>query len=214
MELEGCSCGVKKRKVSPCDRPQIPCYKELRAGRPEGNDPLYLIVDRANASVQLSPSSSFFNTKFGVDLDQAIEGYSKCSLVHVYLNNVAAFSGNDLGYIGISIDEIPGSVRLSTKNPYVTGKQYKVPTFLVPRVYPYDGTQPAPDTNAIVYFESTKNQFEIDVSTVNVSRMSITVVDQFFNALSAVGPVTNFEFRFLLRFYNDVYDKGACKCNC
>jgi len=202
--MEGCGCSSqKKRKLEE----KTPPYKEMRAGRPEGDNPLYVVIDWALASVKLDPADPYYYSKFQVDLPRSIEGYNKCSLVNMYVNNVSAFSGNSLGYFGICIDEIPGSVRLATKNPLTIGKEYKVPTFLVPRAYPFNLAQPTPDTNAIAYSESTKGQFELDVATINLNRLTITLTDQYFNALKwLIGPVTNYEFRCLLRFYNDVRD--------
>jgi len=184
----------------------MPQYHELRAGRPEGDNPLFLVVDWAEASVKESPTSQYYYSKFSVDLPRTLEGYNRCSLVHMYFNNTNAFSSNSFGYFGISIDEIPGSVRMAAKYPTsATGKEIRMPTFLVPRAYPFDSTQPAPDNEAIVYFEPTYGQFELDVATINQNRLTFTLVDQYFNILKKdlIAPVTNFEFRCLLRFTND-----------
>lgn len=208
--MEGCLCG-KKRKIG---EGKLPCYKELRAGKPEGPDPLFLMVDWDYALQKLDPADPYYFSKFVVELNQSVEGYNKCSLVHIYLNNVNSFSGNNLGYLGISIDELPGAVRLAVRNPGASGKEFKPPSFLVPRIYPFDATQGAPDTQAISFLETNPNQFEIDVATFNFSKLHINITDELFNVLKVTGAAPiNYEFRFMLRFYNSYYDKGGCNCN-
>lgn len=206
---QGCKCG-KKRKAEG----KLPCYKELRAGKPEGPDPLYLMVDWDYAIQKLSPTDPYYFSKFVVELNQSIEGYNKCSLVHIYINNINSFSGNNMGYVGVSIEEMPGAIRLAVKNPGASGKEYKPPTFLVPRIYPFDALQGAPDTRAIAFLETSPNQFNVDVATFNFSKLHINITDELFNVLKVNTAVpNNYEFRFMLRFYNEIYDKGGCNCN-
>lgn len=209
--MEGLCCGpMKKRKTEG----KLPCYTEMRAGKPEGPNPLYLIIDWDYAVGKLSPSDPYYYSKWVVDLNQSIEGYSKCSLVHAYINNIPSFSGNNMGYLGISIEELPGAARVAVKNPTASGKQFAPPSFLAPRIYPFQGTQGAPDTQAISYMEQTLNQINLDVATFNPSKLHINLCDELFNILEVTGAVpSNFEFRCMLRFYNDQVDKGGCNCN-
>lgn len=207
-------CGCDSKRKRRIVEEKLPCYRELRAGKPEGPNPLYLVVDWDYAVEKLSPSDPYYYSKWTAELNQSIEGYSKCSLVHAYINNVPSFSGNNMGYLGISIEELPGAARVAVKNPTSSGKQFAPPSFLAPRVYPFLGTQGAPDTQAICYMEQSLNQINLDVSTFNSSRLHINLCDELFNILKVTGAApNNFEFRCLLRFYNDITEKAACNCN-
>ena len=211
----GKGIGIYDGPVSKKQRRQ---FDVLRDGAPNKADPYYLILDYNYATLTTTdPNLTYSQMRF--NLRQPIKGYSKCSLVHAYMNNYQSFSANSIfGFFGIAINEIAGNMDLATNSNIFNNLYGSVsnpppranPTFMVPRTFAYTGPNitatSSPDYNAIFFSESSLNQFHADVSGLVLTQLNVQLTSEnFFQNYAGTAP-TNFEFRALLRFYNDEYE--------
>jgi hypothetical protein len=169
-----------------------------RDGVPNLGSPYYLVVNY-NQGVS-PPSGTYQYSQFVVNLKNQLKGYTRCSLVHAYLNNTSIFTGSSepspLGFLGIQIAEMPGNVDQAALGPSGLSSNLCKPTFLVPT---------ATDTSAatageFIFTEQTYNQFSVDVSGREFSVFTVVLSSELFYQLYSTGAPTNYACRFLLRF--------------
>ncbi len=218
--MDTCRCagkgiGIYDGSVTKKQRRQ---FDVLRDGAPNKSDPYYLVLDY-NYAVLTTTDPNLTYSQMRFNLRQPIKGYSKCALVHAYMSNYSSFSANStIGLFGIAINEIAGNMDLATYNNIINNLYGTVsnpppranPTFLVPRTIAYTGpnntTTSSPDYNAIFFTEGSLNQFSVDVSGLVLTQLNVQLTSEnFFQNYAGTTP-TNFEFRALLRFYNDEYE--------
>lgn len=187
--------------------------------RPSNQNPQYVILDW-NESTQ-RPSSGFLAYSQWVNtLPNSISGYNRCAIVSAYMNSYSSFSPNaTMGFIAFNIAEFTSgsNVMLATNQAIlsgVSGVPTVFPTFCVPRQFPYfgigttgsGGASPSagPDTDSIYFQEQYKNQFFVDVEGLTFTQFSVKTCSERFVQLADTGSTpSNFEWRVMLRFYND-----------
>lgn len=182
-------------------------WSELSAGKPEINNPLYVILDSTYATN--TPASGNYQYSEGVlSLRNSIEGFNRCAIVSFKMNNVASFPSFHLTHMGIHFDEMPGNTDNCNvnNNSSIIGNPRTTPTFIVPI------DQPA-DTNGNIHFnEAQTNQFSIPISGLKFQRLTYKLCDESFFELAMTGTApTNWLWTAELRFYNEFID-GSCGC--